>query len=48
MENFSFKELEQCYLKATYPIEIGKRIIEEGEVILAFDNIAYPQYLYFY
>lgn len=36
---FSFKELEPCYLKATYPIEIGNRIIEKGEVIAAFDKI---------
>lgn len=39
MEQFSFKELEDCYLKATYPIEIGKKIIEPGEVIVKFDRI---------
>ena len=40
MENLmGMKELYDVVLKATYPIEIGKRIIEEGEVILAFDNI---------
>ena len=39
MENFSFKELEQCYLKATYPIEIGEKTIEKGEVIAKFDKI---------
>lgn len=33
------KELYDLTLKATYPIEIGNRKIEEGEVILAFDNI---------
>ena len=38
-ENFSFKELEHLTLKATYPIEIGKRKIEPGEVIAKFDNI---------
>lgn len=36
---FSFKELEQCYLKATYPIEIGNRKIETGEVIAQFDKL---------
>ena len=40
MENLmGMKELYDVVLKATYPIELGKRIIEEGEVILAFDNI---------
>ena len=39
MENFSFKELEQCYLKATYPIEIGNKTIEKGEVVAKFDKI---------
>ena len=39
MKNFSFKELEQCYLKATYPIEIGKKTIEKGEVVAKFDKI---------
>ena len=38
-ENFSFKELEHLPLKATYPIEIGKRKIEPGEIIVKFDNI---------
>lgn len=36
---FSFKELEPCYLKATYPIEIGNRTIESGEVLAQFDKI---------
>lgn len=36
---FSFKELEPCYLKATYPIEIGDRKIEKGEVLATFDKI---------
>ena len=36
---FSFKELEPCYLKATYPIEIGDRKIEKGEIIASFDKI---------
>lgn len=39
MDNFSFKELEQCYIKATYPIEIGNKTVEAGEVIAAFDKI---------
>lgn len=39
MNEFSFKELEQCYLKATYPIEIGNRIIEAKEVLAKFDKI---------
>ena len=38
-ENCSFKELEHLTLKATYPIEIGKRKIEPGEIIAKFDNI---------
>ena len=36
---FSFKELEPCYLKATYPIEFGNRKIEKGEVLATFDKI---------
>ena len=36
---FSFKELEPCYLKATYPIEIGNRKIEKGEALATFDKI---------
>lgn len=40
MENLmGLKELYDVVLKATYPIEIGNKVIEEGEVILAFDNI---------
>ena len=38
-ELYGIKELEQVVLKATYPIEIGNRKIEEDEVILAFDKI---------
>lgn len=38
-QEFSLKELEQVTLKATYPIEIGGRVIEEGETIAAFDKI---------
>ena len=44
MKNFSFKELEQCYLKATYPIEIGKKTIEKGEVVAKFDKIQIAMY----
>lgn len=36
---FSFKELYDVSLKATYPIEIGNRKIESGEVIAFFDKI---------
>ena len=36
---YSFKELYDVVLKATYPIEIGKRKIQTGEVISSFDSI---------
>ena len=36
---FSFKDLYQCYLKATYPIEVGNRTIEPGETIIKFDRV---------
>ena len=36
---FSLKELYSVSLKATYPIEIGNRFIEEGEIIAYFDSI---------
>lgn len=39
MSEFSFKELEHCYLKATYPIEVGARKVEPGEPIAVFDKI---------
>ena len=40
MENLmGMKELYDVVLKATYPIEIGKRKIEPGEIIAKFDNI---------
>ena len=38
MNEFSFKELEQCYLKATYPIEIGSRTIETKEILAAIEQ----------
>lgn len=38
-ELYGIKELESVVLKSTYPIEIGNRKIEEGEIILAFDKI---------
>ena len=38
-ELYGIKEFEQVVLKSTYPIEIGNRKIEEGEIILAFDKI---------
>lgn len=36
---FSFKELYDVVLKATYDIEIDSRVYEKGEVIAAFDKI---------
>lgn len=39
LNEFSLKELYFVKLKATYPIEIGDRIIEEGETICYFDSI---------
>lgn len=36
---YGMKELYDVVLKATYPMEIDNRKIEEGEIILAFDNI---------
>lgn len=36
---FSFKELYECFLKITYPIEIAGRQYEAGEVIAKFDKI---------
>lgn len=36
---FSLKEMYDVSLKATYPIEIGDRFIEEGEIIAYFDSI---------
>ena len=37
--NIGFKELYEVSLKATYPIEMGDRIIEIGETIAVFDKI---------
>ena len=36
---FGAKELYDVYLKATYPIEIKGKRIEEGEIVAAFDKI---------
>ena len=36
---FGLKELTELTLKATYPIEMGGRIFEPGEVIARFDKI---------
>lgn len=36
---FSPKELYDVVLKATYPIEMGNKKIDVGEIVLAFDNI---------
>ena len=38
-ELYGIKELYDIVLKATYPIEVGNRVIEEDEIILAFDKI---------
>lgn len=38
-ELFSFKELYECFLKITYPIEIAGQQYEVGEVIAKFDKI---------
>ena len=40
---FSMKELYDVFLKTTYPIEIGKRIIEEGEVVFEIKTFAYSR-----
>lgn len=37
---FGLKELYEVSLKATYPIEVGNRIVEAGEVIAVFDKIS--------
>lgn len=39
MNNFSFKELYDVSLKATYPIEVSGRKIEVGETVAIFDRI---------
>ena len=41
MENSlqGLKELYGVVLKATYPIGLGDKIIEPGEILLSFDNI---------
>ena len=39
MDLWGIKELYDVTLKATYPIEMGNRTIEKGEIVLAFDNI---------
>lgn len=36
---YGLKELYDVVLKSTYPIEVGNRKIEEGEIILSFDKI---------
>ena len=38
-KEFGLKELYDLTLKATYPIEIGDRVFEVGEVIARFDKI---------
>lgn len=39
MEQFSFKELYDVSLKATYPFDFGDRHISKGEVVAMFDKI---------
>lgn len=39
MEDFSFKELYDVSLKATYPFEVCGRHFDKGEVIAIFDKI---------
>lgn len=39
LDEFGIKELYSVSLKATYPIEIGDKQIEEGETICFFDSI---------
>lgn len=38
-QEIGFKELYDVALKATYPIEIGGRTIEQGETVALFDKI---------
>lgn len=40
INEFGLKELYEVSLKATYPIEVGGRIIEPGEIIALFDKIS--------
>lgn len=39
MNQFGLKELYSVFLKTTYPMEINGKMLEEGEVIAAFDKI---------
>jgi hypothetical protein len=39
MDYFSLKELYDVVIKSTYPIEIGKKTFEIGEILLAFDQV---------
>lgn len=39
MNEFGFKDLYDVVLKSTYPIEIGGRTIDVGEVVAVFDKI---------
>ena len=39
MNDLGFKELYEVSLKTTYPIEIGNRKIEVGEIVARFDKI---------
>ena len=39
INELNFKELYQVSLKATYPIEVGGKIIELGETVASFDKI---------
>ena len=39
MENYSFKELYDIKIKSLFPMSVGNRHFEEGEVLLAFDKV---------
>ena len=39
MDMFSFSELYDVFVKATYPIQVGDRTIEPGETIAMFDSL---------
>ena len=39
MDELNFKELYEVSLKSTYPIEVGDKIIEPGEIVAFFDKI---------
>jgi hypothetical protein len=36
---FTFKDFEDCYLKALLPLKIGNKSFEKGEVVFKFEKI---------